>query len=186
MTLDEMKALPRHEQDILFKRLVAERKKAKTVTYSAVYGVGKAKLAKSTGMSEKEAATLLDAYWKRNWSVRKLAEDQRVRKIGDQMWLFNPISKFWYSLRFERDIFSTLNQSSGVYCFDSWVAEVRKVRPQLTSQFHDEIVLEFREGHRDQMKTLLLQAIEKVNKRLKLNVMLSVDVQFGHRYSDCH
>ena len=162
------------------------RKPFKAVNYSAVYGVGKVKLAKTMGTSEKEAAYLLEAYWKRNWAVRKIAEDQRIRKIGDQMWLFNPVSKFWYSLRFEKDIFSTLNQGTGVYCFDSWIAEIRKARPQLTGQFHDEIILEFREGYREKIKTLLLQAIEKVNKRLKLNVMLSVDVQFGHRYSDCH
>jgi hypothetical protein len=35
------------------------------------------------------------------------------------MWLYNPVSKFWYSAIY-KDIFSTLNQGTGVYCFDTW------------------------------------------------------------------
>ena len=102
------------------------------------------------------------------------------------MWMYNPVSKFWYSLRFDKDKWSTLNQSTGTYCFDAWIAEIRKKRKQLTGQFHDEIILEVKKDSRDMCKDLLVTSIEKVNERLKLNVKLSVDVQFGQSYASIH
>jgi hypothetical protein len=179
------KDLAKAVADVVY-RVGKIRKPFKAVNYSAIYGVGKVKLARTMGTTEKEADTLLTAYWKRNWAVKKIAEEQRVRRIGDQMWLYNPVSQFWYSLRFEKDIFSTLNQGTGVYCFDSWLGEIRKVRKQLTGQFHDEIILEVRDGNREACSKLLRDAIQKVNERLKLNVELSVDVQYGRSYADIH
>lgn len=162
------------------------RKNYKVVNYSATYGVGKEKLARETGTSIAEAKALLDAYWKRNWAIRKIAEECVVKRYKGQDWLYNPVSKFWYSLRADKDRFSTLNQGTGVFCFDSWVREIRKVRPQLTAQFHDEVVLEIKLGSEEKCRTLLKDCIRRVNEKLKLNVLLDVDVQFGHRYSDIH
>lgn len=51
---------------------------------------------------------------------------------AESMWLFNPVSKFWYSLRYPKDIFSTLNQGTGVFCFDTWIANFMGERRQLT------------------------------------------------------
>ena len=50
----------------------------------------------------------------------------------------------WYSLRFDKDRFSTLNQGTGAYCFDTWVKYILSKRPQLTGQFHDEVILEIK------------------------------------------
>ena len=52
------------------------RKNFKVVNYSATYGIGAPKLSRETDMSEKQAKDLLDAYWNRNWSVKKFCEDQ--------------------------------------------------------------------------------------------------------------
>ena len=57
------------------------RKNYKVVNYSATYGVGAAKLARETGMSRKDAQTLLDAFWSRNWSVQKVADELEVREL---------------------------------------------------------------------------------------------------------
>jgi DNA polymerase I-like protein with 3'-5' exonuclease and polymerase domains len=163
------------------------RKIYKEVNYAAVYGAGVATLARSAGVSQSEAKEILEAYWKRNWSVRAIPRDVKTKRTTDgSMWLFNPVSKFWYSLRAEKDIFSTLNQGTGVYCFDRWIGYVRMKRPQLTGQFHDEIILTVKIGHRKECTNLLKWAIGKVNKELKLNRSLDVDVQFGKDYSLIH
>lgn len=162
------------------------RKKFKVTNYSATYGVGKDKLAREMQVPVKEAEGLLKAYWERNWSIRAIADDCKVKRVKGQDWLFNPVSKFWYSLRNDKDRFSTLNQGTGVFCFDSWVREVRRRRPQLTGQFHDEIILEIKEGFEDKARALLLEAIQAVNDKLKLNVELGIDIQFGRAYSDIH
>jgi len=96
--------------------LKALRKNYKVVNYSSTYGVGASKLARETGMSKSEAKTLLDAFWSRNWAIEKVASTLQVRELFGGMWLKNPVSGFWYSLRSDKDRFSTLNQGTGVYC----------------------------------------------------------------------
>lgn len=162
------------------------RTEYKTANYACIYGVGAAKLARELKISKKRAQQLIEAYWKRNWSIRKLAEDTRVKTLNGEMWLFNPVSKFWYSLRYEKDIFSTLNQSTGVYCFDSWLKEVVKRRKQLTAQFHDEGAWEIKKGNRDKCTSLLQESIGVVNDNLKLNVALGIDVKYGDNYAEVH
>jgi hypothetical protein len=115
-----------------------------------------------------------------------VAEVQKTKIVNDQMWLFNPVSKFWYTLRNERDIFSTLNQGTGVYCFDTWLGFILRQRPQLTATFHDEIILEIKQGHRESCTALLREALQKTNKKLKLNVELGIDIHYGRAYSEIH
>ena len=91
----------------------------KTANYACIYGVGAFKLSKTLDITQAEAKAIIKAYWEKNWSVKQVADDQKVRTIGKQMWILNPVSNFWYSLRYEKDKFSTLNQGTGVYCFDT-------------------------------------------------------------------
>lgn len=176
----------RDEDHPVIREVSLVRKQYKVTNYSATYGVGAPKLARELKCSVANAKSLLDGYWKRNWSVRKIAEDCVVKNVRGQNWLFNPVSKFWYSLRYEKDRFSTLNQGTGVYCFDSWVRECLKRRPQITAQFHDESVSEEPEGNFEKVKKIQLAAIKAVNDKLKLNVQLAVEPKVGKRYSDIH
>tara|TARA_R100000935_G_scaffold24881_2_gene44512 strand:- start:1865 stop:3697 length:1833 start_codon:yes stop_codon:yes gene_type:complete len=162
------------------------RKNYKVVNYSATYGVGANKLSRETGMSTGEAKALLEAYWNRNWSVKEFSESQRIRTINTQMWVQNPVSKFWYSLRFEKDAFSTINQGTGAYCFDRWVALYRLHKPNIVGQFHDESINVVRKGEENEHTSILQWAIEKLNEQLKLNVDLGIDVQYGQTYADVH
>ena len=173
-----------------FKDIKKVRKLFKPVNYSAIYGVGQKKLSRTAGMSVSEAGVLLDAYWKRNWGIQEFAKDvlKTVKTVGGQMWVKNPVSGFWYSLRYEKDAFSTINQGTGVYCFDNWLAYYLSRRPNILGQFHDESInrlkdtAEERQAHTECLKW----AIGKVNEKLKLNIDLDMDVQFGYRYSDVH
>lgn len=170
----------------LFHRVTTIRKNYKAANYSCIYGVGAPKLSREIKVKLKDAKALIEAYWERNWSVRQLSEDTITKMVGKEMWLFNPVSRLWYSLRNQKDIFSTLNQGTGVFCFDSWIKEFRKVRPQLTGQFHDEVILCIKEGSEDKCTKLLKDAIKRVNDKLQLNVKLDIDTQYGKRYSDIH
>ena len=109
-----------------------------------------------------------------------------IRDSNGTKWLYNPVSGFWYSLRYDKDRFSTLNQGTGVYCFDTWIKHVMSVRPQLTAQFHDEIVLCLKLGSRAKCDRLLKWAIDETNKELNLNVKLDVSIDYGKAYSEIH
>jgi len=174
------------EQTPMFKALKVVRAVGKKGNYTAVYGAGAAAIARAIGRPLSEGERFKDAYWKRNWSVLAIAEEQLVKKVLGGMWLFNPVSEFWYSLRYEKDRFSTLNQGTGVYCFDRWIMEFRKKRPQLTGQMHDEIIVTIKKGHREELTKLLKDAVRVVNDELKLNRELDISVEFGDSYANIH
>ena len=162
------------------------RKNYKVVNYSATYGVGAPKLARETGMKKSEAKTLLEAFWSRNWAIEKVSKNVQTRELFGSMWLKNPVSGFWYSLRSDKDRFSTLNQGTGVYCFDTWVALCRKNGIKSIGQFHDEIIALVKKGDEEQVEQIMHNAAVKLNDKVKLNVPLGTDVQFGGTYADIH
>lgn len=165
----------------------AIRDQYKVANYSCIYGVGAPKLSKTTGTSVKEARKLIRAYWDRNWSVKALVKDVVTKTDSrGQMWLQNPINNFWYSVRSEKDIFSTLNQGSGAFVFDLWLKKIRKRGIIPILQYHDEFLAFNKKKDRERVKRILEESMEKVNKTLNLNVEIKVDVQFGETYADVH
>lgn len=168
----------------------------KNGNYACQYGAGVSRLAITAKVSHEEAAKVHKAYWEKNWAIKVVAQEQVVKTVNGQMWLLNPISKIWYSLRFEKDIFSTLVQGTASYVFDLWVQNILQERPQLTGQFHDEIIIQVKQGfssYNPETKKwegaivkFLKDMIHKTNEQLKLNRELDIDVQFGARYSDIH
>lgn len=186
MTFDEMCALPKEEQKKLFAKLKVVRQVYKKVNYTAVYGSGAATLARAAGVSLGRGEELKEAYWKRNWSVLKIAEEQEVKKCLGGMWLFNPVSQLWYNLRYEKDRFSTLNQGTGVWAFDTYVKHVRDGGPPLCGQFHDEWAAVVKEGSRVKLEAHCQVAIDRTNDELKLNRELDFSIDFGKSYKDIH
>ena len=154
--------------------------------YACTYGAGVTTLSKQLGISTREAGRVHRAYWKRNWSVKQIAKEAITKSVEGRLWLYNPVSQLYYALRSEKDIFSTLNQGTGTYCFDMWVGFILKKRKQLTAQFHDEIIIDIKEESREGCTNLLKESVMKVNKFLGLNRDLDCDVQFGKNYSEIH
>lgn len=173
-----------HKKGIENHKLI--RAKAKQINFSAIYGIGSPTLSRNMGISKKEAQTFIDAYWKRNWAVKKVAESLEIKQIGSQMWLLNPVSKFWYSLRAEKDKFSTLNQGTAVYVFDKYVENALKLGIIPIKQIHDEFTTNVKIQDKEIIKDKLQKAIDNVNKELKLNITVGASVDFGENYSLCH
>jgi hypothetical protein len=163
------------------------RSKFKAANYSCVYGVGAAKLARETGMREREAKQLIEAYWDRNWSVKQVAKNQYVKTLKDgSMWLKNATSGFYHNLRYDKDRWSTTNQSTGVYVFDMWVMFCRKMGLTINMQYHDEILFVVKKGDEQQTSEILHKAMQKVNEHLKLNVTIEIEEQYGQSYASVH
>lgn len=158
----------------------------KTANYSCTYGAGGAKLALTLDIPKSEGDAIVKAYRDKNWAINAIAKDCKTKKALNTMWLWNPVSKFWYSLRNDKDRFSTLNQGTGVYCFDMWIKEFFSRRPQITGQMHDEVILCVKTGYREQCEKLLRDSLTKVNETLNLNRELGIDVQFGDNYAQIH
>lgn len=162
------------------------RKSAKAVNYSCTYGVTPEGIVRNTDMKLREATKLHTTFWKRNWSIQAIADNCIVKRCLGGKWLYNPVSRLWYSLRTEKDRFSTLNQGTGVWCFDTWMYFVGEGGPPTCGQFHDEGVWLLRKGLRDKMSKHIKGAMDKTNKHLNLNRSLDCEVQYGDNYAQIH
>jgi DNA polymerase I-like protein with 3'-5' exonuclease and polymerase domains len=173
----------------------AARKKGKTTNYASVYNAGPPKIAQAAGVPLEEGKALHTAYWKLNWSVKAIAEEQVVIEDsrGDK-WLVNPINGFCYSLRKDSDRFSTLAQGTGSYFFDMWVDNIlegmqeRWGKKTLTGSFHDEKILTVKDNPKviEAVTEIVETSIDKVNKEFKLRRLLGCESQVGKRYSEIH
>ena len=160
------------------------RKGYKAANYACVYGVGAATLSRTTGLKQQESKKLIEAYWKRNWAVEKIAETRKTRDIKGEKWILNEVSGFWHSLRSEKDRWSTTNQSTGVYCFDQFVKLVTAAGERVIGQFHDEVIVATDDPKRTEK--VLLECKDELNNNMKLNVPLDIDYAVGNNYSEIH
>lgn len=174
------------EKTAVYKALKVVRAIGKKGNYTAVYGAGDAAIARAIQRPLNEGKRFKEAYWERNWSVLAIAAEQIVKKCLGGMWLYNPVSELWYSLRYEKDRFSTLNQGTGVWCFDLYIKNIRDGGPPICGQFHDEFVAVVKKGNREKLKAHCQKAIDKTNEELKLNRELDFSVDFGLSYADIH
>lgn len=173
-----------------YKDIKKKRAQAKVINFSATYGAGAAKIAETLKCSIEEARKLHKTYWARNSAVKKTAKACKVKTVDNQKWLYNPVSGFWMFLKAEKDRFSTLNQSTGVYVFDTWLRKVRTaLNPlgiKICMQYHDELLLVTRGHNKSMVEGKLKQAMIEANTELGLNVSIGISVDWGMNYAECH
>lgn len=169
-----------------FHEIEDKRYTGKTTNFACVYGAGPPKLTKTTGLPLEQTKKLHTIYWTRNKAVKQVAASVKVKEVNGQKWLYNPVSKLWYSLRSEKDIFSVLNQGTGVYCFDSNLREIRSKGIKVSLQYHDEWAGKLLKSEQEWYQEVVPKAIESVNNLVRLNVPLGISLDFGENYSLIH
>lgn len=198
ITLEEIGKVPEDFQFILdsyktdeektefHDKLDKKRHSGKQTNYSSMYGIGKDKLAKELKITTKESAKLIDAYWIKNKCVRIFSESCETKTVGGQLWVKNPLNNYYYSLRSNKDIFSTINQGTGDYIFTLWQHNLMNMGVKLYAGFHDEIVTCCKPEDCDNIIEKLKKAMELVNKQLKLKVPVGIDYKIGNTYAEVH
>ena len=174
------------EENKIYQELDFKRFQSKTGNFASVYGAGASKLSSVLKCTMEFATNFHEAYWVRNEAVKKVASNTITKKIGEQLWLYNPVSKLWYSLRVEKDIFSVLNQGTGAYVEDRWIFHMRKKGLKMILQYHDEVAFYLKKEDRDISEKMVHDSMEEVNKELQLNVPIKVSMDFGVKYSEIH
>ena len=183
VTPEQIQAYQNGEDDGTIKTI---RHTFKQGNYACQYGAGVPRLVLTANIKKSVAQLVYDSYWKKNWAIKRVAEDQTIKTFGGEKWLLNPINGFWYWLKTEKDAFSTLVQGTASFMFDMWVKIILGKRQQLTGQFHDEFILTIKIGNRDKCTKLIRTAMDELNSMFNLNRELDCDVQFGSRYSEIH
>lgn len=175
--------------------VVKARKAGKGCNYASVYGGSPPAIARSAGVSLDEAKDLYEGYWKLNWSVKAIAEEQVVVETSrKERWLVNPVNGLCYSLRSDKDRFSTLCQGTGSYFFDMWVDNILTLQKQtfgkntLTGSFHDEVIFNVRNSPKAKswFEETINKSLEMVNDKFLLRRELGCGIEWGGKYSDIH
>jgi hypothetical protein len=182
----ELLALPEEEQNKLIKHLKQVRSKGKTCNYSSLYLVGSETLSRTLEISKSEAQELIDAFWKIHYAVLEVSESFEIKKVGNEEWVLNPISKWYYPLKSRRNIFSVVNQSSAVYCFNMWVWNCNQLGIYPVTQNHDDSVYIVDEDKAVETTELIEKAMDRVNAQLGLRVKLACETQIGDNLSETH
>ncbi len=78
-----------------------------------------------------------------------------------------------------------MNILSGAFAFVLYLKEIRK-RYKICGQFHDEVIIPIKAHQKEELAAYLKECINQVNKTLKLNIELSVSIDFGKDYSQIH
>jgi len=189
-TLGDSYSFDTAEDEVRFKKIKKSRTQAKVINFSATYGAGAAKIAETLKCSLAEAKKLHKTYWDRNKAVKQTAKACKVKTVDGQKWLYNPLSGFYYFLKADKDRFSTLNQGSGVYVFDSWLRKARqKLNPMGVSiclQYHDELLLVCQQQLKTVVNAALMEAMKEMNDETGLNVEIGCSVDWGSNYAECH
>ena len=167
-------------------QLKIARSAGKTCNYASLYNVGPKTLARNLEITEKAAKELIEAYWKINFSVKVATESFETKRVGNEEWIWNPISKFWYLLRNQKDKFSVINQSSAVYCFNMWVYNCTRKGIWPITQSHDDQMYVVDVDRADETIDIINSAMRKVNEQLSLNVDLDCETQTGNNVAETH
>jgi hypothetical protein len=178
--------MPKEEQDKLLKKLKVARSRGKTCNYASLYNVGAETLARNLEITKKEAQKLIDSYWKIHFAVKVVAETFNIKTVGNESWVYNPVSKFYYYLRNSKDIFSVINQSSAVYCFNMWVWNCTQMGIFPVTQSHDDSAYIADYQDVEKTKNIISEAMRRVNNQLKLNVELACETQVGDNIAETH
>lgn len=169
-------------------RLDSVRDKAKTTSYSALYGVGPSKLAKELGVLKSYAEKLLKAYWDINWAVVTFANSATVTQWNNLKWIEHPFTKIKYEFRKDYSKFSSLNQGLGSWVVGRWIKEMRNLGIKITFFCHDECQL-IEDDNKDTIQNTLAmaqKAMDTVNAELGFVVPIKVDSKIGKNYGETH
>lgn len=171
-------------------RLHTIRYNAKTVNYSALFGIGATKLSKDLGIRVSEAKKLIEGFWKMNHHIARFRDEDLplVTTSDGRQWVQAPLTGFYLPCRAEHKKFNIVIQSTGSYIHNMWMAFIRQAGYKLTLSMHDEFVaiIPDTEEERKKIKKITHEAMEKVNKLFNFAAPISVTVQFGKTYADIH
>jgi DNA polymerase-1 len=186
----------------------AQRRSAKAVNFGVIYGQSPFGLAKGLGISQEEAATFIDGYFKTyrgvaEFMVRTLDECRRngyvstilgrrrsiqgVRPIDQLTLLTDRPSRRPLTLP-ERTVVNSVIQGTAADMIKlAMLAISRRLKQEkfaanMLLQIHDELVFEAPPEELDQLSTLVRDEMRGV---LPLSVPLKVDVKIGDNWAAC-
>ena len=175
------------------------RRKAKTINFGVIYGMGAYGLAEQLGIPRGEASAFIEHYFGtysgvKAWQEACLEEARRTGCVTTLMGRRRPLPEIGArngSVRAmaERTAINTPIQGTAADMIKAAMIRVfHRIRDQgyrsrMLLQVHDELVFEVPEAERDTLPHLVREEMEGV---MPLNVPLRVDMRDGANWSEAH
>jgi len=176
-----------------------ERRKAKTINFGLIYGMGPQKLSRELAIPMTEAKRFIGKYFEklsglRAFYDRVLEEAARNRSVttlaGRRRLLPEIASKSAYEAsQAKRQAINTLIQGSAADIIKLAMLKVdadrrlRSLNAGLILQIHDELLMEVPAGNADETARIMEQIMTSV---VELDVPLAVDLGLGYTWADAH
>jgi DNA polymerase-1 len=174
-----------------------QRSHAKTVNFGIIYGVSAFGLSQQTNLSRSEAADIINSYFKTYPGIKEymdkqvaLAREQGfvTTKLGRKRHLpdinsRNPVVRG----HAERNAVNTPIQGSASdiikLAMSKIYQEMQGMQSRMILQVHDELVFEAHKDELEDLKTLVVKAMESA---VETEVPLVVDYGIGHSWLEAH
>ena len=175
------------------------RARAKTINFGVIYGMGPQRLAAQTGLTTKEAAKFIEAYFETFSGVKQFLDrtlEEAAAKgyvttlLGRRRYITELDSKHPRVAAAARNVaVNTPIQGSAADLIKVAMIQLHerllkeKVHACMIMQVHDELVLEVPDRELQQVETMV---VEVMAGALKLSVPLVVDVGIGKNWLEAH
>jgi len=164
-----------------------QRNLAKKFIYTFLYGGGAKRIGETMGRSAAEGKELREMFLKKIPALKML-----IDKVQQSSEVSNDLKGLDGRRIYVRSVHAALNcllQSAGAICSKYWIDNLRtKLNDdiKLVGWIHDEVILEVKEDLADEVKIMVVQAIEEIKDRIGLRVELTGDSRVGKNWKEIH
>jgi DNA polymerase-1 len=177
-----------------------QRRTAKTVNFSIIYGAGASNLSQQLGIKRAEAKTLIENYFREYSGLRgymtSIVEFARANgyvetMLGRRRYLrdINSGNGMMRSMS-ERVAINTPIQGSAADLIKVAMINIRQamreggLKSQMILQVHDELVFDVRKDELDRMKPLIMEKMTTAMPNLKVPILVEIGV--GENWLEAH
>lgn len=177
----------------------AQRRNAKAVNFGIIYGQSAFGLSQSLGIPRKEAAQIIDEYWKQypniksymSTTINAAKECGYVQTLKGRRRYLRDINSANFTVRgfAERNAINAPIQGSAADMIKIAMINIHKrlqnatLQSKMILQVHDELLFDVHRSEIDEMKQLVKEEMEKA---LALNVPVVVEAGVGENWLEAH
>ena len=177
-----------------------QRRQAKTINFSIIYGAGATNLSRQLDISRKEASKLIESYFKEYSGLKKFFDDtvQFARengyvltKLGRKRKLRDINSRNGLARsNAERMAINTPVQGTAADMIKIAMINIHKemqkenMKSKMLLQVHDELIFDMHKSEEDKLKNMVIDKM--INAIPDLNVAIKVDTGIGENWLEAH
>ena len=173
-----------------------QRRKAKTINFGIIYGMGEVTLAKRLGVPRAQASAFIDAYFERHHGVREfldrtMAQARKEERVHTMFGRIRTLPDLRSTDRMRRAYAERVAQNTPIQGSAADLLKMAMIKlrgpvvpgARMVLTVHDELDFEVPENLAEEAAAKIKKAMSEV---FPMDVPLVVDVGFGRTWADAH